>query len=156
MKGNASSKYLSTGVTQDVLLTQNNASFWIYVSQAVSSTNTESLGGAGQTFLSKGATSDLLTVRCTTNTTVGTGRALEPGLVGVTRNSPTSLSWVNGTQSGQNASTSAAPGANLFTLFGPTSPCRSRFAMYGIGASIDLIALRAACNAFYAGFGGVL
>ncbi len=161
IKGDGSTKYLSTGTDQTVLL-QNNSSMWAYVTNAVSnSAAAEALVGGGsspsstvlKTTLLSGA--ERIGGRLNTATTIS-GAGFRSGFAGLVRSSSSSIDWRNGTSLGNVASTSAVAASSPITIFtrGGSDFSQSTVCLYGFGSALDMTNLKAACDAVFANFGG--
>ncbi len=160
LKGDGSTKYLSSGVDQ-ATLKQNDLSIWVYISNPVTTVTTEILiggvnSGGGVNFWKDPVASGTVTGRISSSATTGALGAFGRGLIGFSRTSSSSVNWITNAVSGSISLTSAAIPSGIITPFARagTGPTQSAIALYGFGSALDLAALRAACDSVFAAFGG--
>lgn len=160
LKGDGSTKYLSTGVDQNTL-SQNNLSMWVYVTNAVTSSLSEILIGGvnvagGVNFWKDPSPATGVIGRISSASTTGSVGTYHAGLVGFSRTSATNVNWVTNTLSGNVTLSSAAIPSGIITPFarsGAAGHTRSAISLYGFGTAIDLAALRTACDNLHRSFG---
>ncbi|OJV02187.1 MAG: hypothetical protein BGO12_05965, partial [Verrucomicrobia bacterium 61-8] len=158
LRGDGATKYLATGVDQ-ASLSPGNLSQWAYVSNAVTSANTEALFGANISpgvHLFKTLDTQFISARTAQLVPTDSGFAITSGLIGYSRASSSLVNWQVGVNSGSSASASASLASYPMTVLarGGANPTQSTVALYGFGAAIDLVALKTACDGVFAAFGG--
>lgn len=159
LKGDGATKYLVTGVDQ-MSLSITSLSQWAYITEPVTSAQTEALFGGNSSpgvHLFKTLDTQNISARTAQTTPTDSGLTIRQGLVGFSRTSGTAVNWRVGTGSGASSNSNSASYASYsMTVMarGGSNPTQSTLALYGFGAAIDLGALKVACDAVFAAFGG--